>query len=43
MKDLLLFPQFGIDEDEQAYDQIKQVFPEYQARGAIETINVKSL
>jgi len=29
MKDLLLIPQFGIEEDQQALNQISQVFPEY--------------
>ena len=40
MKDLILVPQFGIEEDQQAFNQISQVFPEYAAKEHIETINV---
>lgn len=39
MKELLLFPQFDIEEDQQALQQIKQAFPDYAAKGQIETIN----
>jgi agmatine deiminase len=39
MKDLLLIPQFGIEEDLQAFNQISHVFPEYAEKGLIETID----
>jgi len=39
MKNLLLIPQFGIEEDQLALNQISQVFPEYAAKGQIETID----
>jgi agmatine/peptidylarginine deiminase len=39
MKDLLLIPKFGIEEDQQALKQISQVFPEYAAKEQIETID----
>jgi agmatine/peptidylarginine deiminase len=39
MKDLILVPQFGIEEDQQALNQICQVFPENAAKKQIETIN----
>lgn len=39
MEKLILFPQFGIDEDVQALQQIKDAFPEYAAKGQIATIN----
>lgn len=43
MKDLLLIPQFGIPEDQLALNQISQVFPEYAAKGQIETINASAI
>ena len=43
MQDLILFPQFGIDEDEQALAQIKEAFPEYSSKGHIETINCSEI
>ena len=43
MKDLLLIPQFGIEEDQQALNQISQVFPEYAAKEQIETIDVSAI
>jgi agmatine/peptidylarginine deiminase len=39
MKDLIVFPQFGIDEDPQALEKLKTEFPEYAAKGQIETID----
>jgi agmatine/peptidylarginine deiminase len=39
MKDLLLIPQFGIEEDLHAFNQIRHVFPEYAEKGLIETID----
>ena len=39
MKDLILVPQFGIAEDQQALNQISQVFPEYAAKEQIDTID----
>lgn len=41
MKDLLLIPVFGIDEDNQAKEQFHQLFPEYSSKGQIETIDAK--
>jgi agmatine/peptidylarginine deiminase len=43
MKELLLFPKFDIDEDLQALYQIKQAFPDYAAKGQIETINCNEI
>jgi agmatine deiminase len=43
MENLLLIPQFGIDEDEQALIQFKQFFPEYAAKGQIESIDATVL
>ena len=43
MKDLILFPQFGIEEDLQALQQINQAFPDYAAKGQIETINCNEI
>jgi agmatine deiminase len=31
-KDLILLPKFGIDEDEQAFKQIEEYFPDYKNR-----------
>lgn len=31
-KDLILLPKFGIDEDEQAFEQIKSFYPDYQGK-----------
>jgi agmatine/peptidylarginine deiminase len=39
MKDLLLIPRFGIEEDQQALNKISQVFPEYAVKGQIEPID----
>ncbi len=39
MKDLIIVPQFGIDEDAQAFTQIKHAFQGYAAKEAIETID----
>jgi hypothetical protein len=35
-------PQFGIDEDEQALAQFNQIFPDYAAKGQIESIDASS-
>jgi agmatine deiminase len=43
LKDLILFPQFGIDEDAQALAQIKQAFPEYAAKEQIVTIDSSAI
>ncbi len=43
MKDLLLFPQFDIDEDPQALQQIKHAFPDYAAKDQIVTINCNEI
>lgn len=43
MKDLLLFPQFGIEEDDQALQQIKAAFPDYALKGQTETINCNEI
>ncbi len=43
LKDLILFPQFGITEDDQALAQIKEAFPEYAAKEQIETIDCSSI
>jgi len=43
MQELLLVPQFGIDEDPQALDQIRKLFPEYAAKGQIDTIDASIL
>ena len=39
MKDLLLIPTFGIEEDNQALEQFHKLFPDYSARNQIETID----
>lgn len=43
MKDLLLVPHFGIEEDQQALDQIVKLFPDYAARGMVDTIDARVL
>jgi agmatine deiminase len=43
MKDLILFPQFDIEEDLQALQQINQAFPVYASKGQIETINCNEI
>ena len=43
MEKLLLIPYFGIDEDEQALMQFKQIFPEYADKGQIESIDASVL
>ena len=43
LKDLILFPQLGIDEDEQALAQIKEAFPEYSSKRHIVTINCSEI
>ena len=39
MKDLLLIPTFGIEEDIQALEQFHKLFPDYSVRNQIETID----
>lgn len=39
MKDLLLVPQFGIEEDNQALEQIMKLFPEFATKGKVDTID----
>jgi len=41
--ELLLLPQFGIEEDQQALEQIKRAFPDYAAKGQIETLNCNDI
>lgn len=43
MKDLLLVPQLGIDEDIQALTQIKKIFPEYEKDGKIEGVYIRQI
>ncbi|MHC1773826.1 MAG: agmatine deiminase family protein [Lentimicrobium sp.] len=43
LKDLMLVPQFGIEEDHQALDQIMKLFPEYAAKGNVDTIDAAVL
>ncbi|MFH1121890.1 MAG: agmatine deiminase family protein [Bacteroidota bacterium] len=43
MEKLLLVPQFGIEEDLQALDQIRKLFPDYTARGQMDTIDAGAL
>ncbi|MDD3742240.1 MAG: agmatine deiminase family protein [Lentimicrobiaceae bacterium] len=43
MENLLLVPQFGIDEDRQALEQISLTFPEYVVKGKIETLDSSSI
>lgn len=43
MKNLIVFPQFGIDEDQKALEQFKTLFPEYASKGQIETIDASAI
>ena len=43
MKNLMVFPQFGIDEDQPALEKFKTVFPEYASKGQIETIDASTI
>ncbi|MBK6345964.1 MAG: agmatine deiminase family protein [Bacteroidales bacterium] len=43
MEKLMLVPQFGIEEDLQALDQIRKLFPDYAARGQMDTIDACAL
>lgn len=43
MENLLIIPSFGIDEDDQALDQISQAFPGYANKGQIETLESNSI
>lgn len=42
-KDILLLPKLGIEEDEQALEQFKALFPEYAGRNRIIQVNVSAL
>lgn len=43
MKDLLLIPVFGIEEDNEAEAQFHQLFPSYSSKNQIETINANDI
>jgi agmatine deiminase len=43
MNDILLIPQFGIDEDIQAIEQLKKIFPGYEQDGKIEAVNIRKI
>lgn len=43
MKDFLLIPKFGVDEDEQALKQFKAFFPEHTENGKIEQIDASEI
>ena len=43
MKNLILVPQFGIEEDQQALNQISKVFPEYVAKEQFEAIDASAI
>lgn len=38
-KNVIIIPQFGIDEDEQAFAQFVKIFPEYAKKNRIEKVN----
>lgn len=42
-KDVLLIPKFGIEEDEQALEQVKEAYPDYAERNAIEQIDMSDV
>lgn len=42
-KNVILLPQFGIDEDEQAFEQFKEIFPEYAKKNGIEKIDASRI
>ena len=43
LKDLIIIPKFGIDEDEQALHQFNNFFPDYAAQGRIISIDATQL
>jgi agmatine/peptidylarginine deiminase len=43
MKNLIVFPQFGIDSDQPALEKFKTEFPEYASKGQIETIDASAI
>ena len=43
MENLLIVPSFGIDEDDQALEQISLAFPDYANKGQIETLDSNSI
>ena len=43
MKNLMVFPLFGIDEDQPALEKLKTEFPEYASKGQIETIDASAI
>ncbi|MBK9357024.1 MAG: agmatine deiminase family protein [Bacteroidales bacterium] len=43
MEKLMLVPQFGIEEDLQALKQIRKLFPDYAAKGQMDTIDACTL
>ena len=42
-KDLIIVPKFGIEEDQQAFDQIKQYYPEYSHQNRIVQVNMSEI
>jgi len=42
-KNVILIPQFGIDEDKQAFEQFEKIFPEYAKDNRIEKINTSRI
>lgn len=42
-KDLILIPSFGIDEDEQALDQISKYFPDYKKKEMIKQVDLSEI
>ena len=38
-KNVIIIPQFGIDEDEQAFEQFEKIFPEFAKENRIEKVN----
>lgn len=43
MKDLLLIPVFGIEEDKEAIAQFHQLFPSYSFKSQIQTIDSRAI
>lgn len=42
-KNVIIIPQFGIEEDEQAFEQFAKIFPDYAKENRIERINAKRI
>ncbi len=42
-KDLILIPKLGIDEDEQAFEQFKEYFPDYAKRDRIRQVEIPEI